>query len=62
MAKEFRCRDAGVVCNAKITGESDDEVLEKAVEHARKRHGVDLTQARSLVRLAQSQIHDGGAK
>jgi predicted small metal-binding protein len=56
--KTFQCRHAGVVCNATIRGESDEEVLEKAVEHARKRHGVDLTQSKTLQRYAQSLIRE----
>jgi predicted small metal-binding protein len=56
--KSFECRDAGVVCNAKVTGETDEEVLAKAVEHARKKHGVDLTKSTTLAGYAQSLIRD----
>ena len=58
MAKtfSFRCADAGVPCRAKITGETEDEVLAKAVEHAKEKHGVDLTQSKTLARYAQSAI------
>ncbi len=58
MAKTFECSHGGVVCRAKIEGETDDEVLAKAVEHARQVHGVDLTQAQTLARYAQSLIRD----
>ena len=58
MAKTFECRHGGVVCNAKIRGETEDEVLQRAVEHARKVHKVDLTQAQTLARYAQSLIRD----
>ncbi len=58
MAKTFECRHAGVVCDAKVTGETDDEVMSKAVAHAKQAHGVDLTQAQTLVRYAQSLVHD----
>ena len=58
MAKSFRCSDAGAVCNAKITGETEEEVLEQAVEHAKKKHGVDLSQSRTLAGYAQSLIRD----
>ena len=61
MTKSFRCQDAGVVCNAEITGETEEEVVAKAVEHAREKHGVDLTQARTLARYAQSLVRDEGA-
>lgn len=58
MTKAFECRHGGVVCKAKIEGETEDEVLAKAVEHARRVHGVDLTQAKTLARYAQSLIRD----
>ena len=61
MAKTFECRDGGVPCRAKITGDTEEEVLQKAVEHARKRHGVDLTQAQTLARYAASLVRDDGA-
>ena len=58
MAKTFECRHGGVVCGAKIRGESEDDVLKKAVEHAKKAHGVDLSQSRTLARYAQSLIRE----
>ena len=60
MAKQlvFECGRGGLVCGAKVTGETEDEVLAQAVEHARKAHGVDLTQANSLARYAQSLIRE----
>jgi predicted small metal-binding protein len=61
VTKSFACRDAGVVCNAKVTGDTEDEVLAKAVEHAREKHGVDLTVSKTLARYAQAQIRDEGS-
>ncbi len=58
MAKTFECSHGGVVCGAKIRGETEEEVLRKAIEHAKSAHGVDLTQARTLARYAQSLIED----
>jgi predicted small metal-binding protein len=58
MAKTFECRHGGVVCGAKIRGDSDEEVLRKAVEHAKQAHSVDLTQSQTLTRYAQSLIRD----
>ncbi len=58
MAKSFECRHGGVVCSAKIKGDTEEEVLAKAVEHARKVHKVDLTQAQTLARYAQSLIRE----
>jgi len=60
VTKSFRCRDAGVVCRAQITGETEEEVLGKAIAHAREAHGVDLTESRTLARHAQSLIRDDG--
>lgn len=60
MAKSFKCADAGVVCNAKVTGDSDEDVLAKAVEHAKQAHGVDLTQSTTLAAFARSLIKDEG--
>ena len=62
MTKSFECRHGGVVCNAKITGATDDEVLAKAVEHARDKHGVDLSASVTLARYAKSLIRDEGAR
>jgi predicted small metal-binding protein len=58
MAKTFQCRDGGVICRAKISGETDEEVLRRAVEHARKKHGIDLAQSQTLVRYAKSLVRD----
>ena len=58
MAKTFECSDGGVICGAKITGETEEEVLAKAVEHAKNVHGVDLTQAQTLARYAKSLIRE----
>jgi predicted small metal-binding protein len=58
VTRSFECSAAGVPCRAKFTGETDEEVLEKAVEHARKKHGVDLAQSRTLAAYAKSLIRD----
>jgi len=62
LARTFECRHGGVVCNAKITGATDEEVLAKAVEHAKEKHGVDLSQSKTLAGYAQSLIRDEGAE
>jgi predicted small metal-binding protein len=58
LARTFECRHGGVICNAKITGETDEEVLAQAVEHAKKEHGVDLSKSKTLAGYAQSLIRD----
>ena len=60
MTKSFECRHAGVPCKAKVTGETDEEVLAKAVEHAQEVHGVDLGQSKTLAAYARSLIRDEG--
>ena len=62
MARTFECRHGGVICNAKITGETDEEVLAKAVEHEKEKHGVDLSQSKTLAGYAQSLIRSEGAE
>lgn len=57
--KTFECRHGGVVCRARIEGASEDEVLAKAVEHAKRAHGVDLTRSKTLARYAQSLVRNG---
>ena len=60
MTKSFACADVGAVCKAKVTGETTDEVLAKAVEHAKEKHGVDLTVSQTLVKYAASKVRDEG--
>jgi predicted small metal-binding protein len=60
VTKSFRCRDAGVVCRAQFTGETEQDVLAQAIAHARAAHGVDLTDSRTLARHAQGLIRDDG--
>jgi predicted small metal-binding protein len=52
----FECKSGGVVCGAKIRAESEDEVLRRAIEHAKQAHGVDLTQSTTLARYAKSLV------
>ena len=56
--KSFECQHGGVPCNARVTGETEEEVLAKAVEHAREKHGVDLAASSTLARYARSLIRD----
>ena len=55
MTLEFRCRNVGVVCNAKIEADSEEELLAKISEHADHTHGVpQLTD--TLVNYAKSRV------
>ena len=61
MGKSFECRHAGVQCKGRFTGDTEEEVLAKAVEHAKKVHGVDLSQSKTLAGYARSLVRDDGA-
>lgn len=39
--KELRCRDVGFDCDGVIRGQSDDEVMRQAADHARQAHGMN---------------------
>ena len=41
MAKVLRCRDVGADCDFVAQGATEEEVLQKAAEHARKDHGFE---------------------
>jgi predicted small metal-binding protein len=58
--KSFACADAGAICKAKVTGETDEEVLAKAVEHAKEKHGIDISVSSTLVNFARSKVKDEG--
>ena len=38
VAKQLRCRDVGINCDFEARGTTDEEVLQKAVVHARTAH------------------------
>lgn len=38
MAKQLRCRDVGLNCDFEARGTTEEEVLQKAVVHARNVH------------------------
>ena len=55
MMKVFRFSEAGVDCSFEVHGKTDEEVLKKVVEHAKKGHEMDVTDDslsawRSLIR------------
>ena len=55
MAKVIYCKDAGFDCTEVIRGQTEEEVLQKAAEHAKTVHNMDVTpemaqQVRSLIR------------
>jgi predicted small metal-binding protein len=40
VAKELRCGDLMPGCNAVVEGRDESEVMTKAAEHAREKHGM----------------------
>ena len=40
MKKILKCRDVGLDCDFEASGKTEQEVLKKAAEHARKDHGI----------------------
>jgi predicted small metal-binding protein len=55
MAKAIYCKDAGFDCAEVIRGETEEEVMQKAAEHAKTVHNTDVTpemaqQVRALIK------------
>ena len=42
MTRELRCGDVMPGCNTMIEGKNDEEVMTKAVEHAKSAHNVTI--------------------
>ena len=57
MSKVLRCREVGLDCDFEARGETQQEVLTKAAEHARKDHGLTEIPA-ELMSKVQSAVHD----
>jgi len=41
--KKLRCRDAGFDCENEIQADTDEEILQQAVEHVQSVHGLAVT-------------------
>ena len=57
MTRVLHCADAGFECDKTIEGESDDEVMSKAADHARETHGLDEVDEETSAKL-RSLIHE----
>ena len=57
MEKLLRCRDLGVNCDFEACGETTEEVLKTAVDHARAIHGLKDISEKDLMR-ARENIQD----
>ncbi|MGH7802330.1 MAG: DUF1059 domain-containing protein [Thermodesulfobacteriota bacterium] len=56
MTKEIRCRDVGVDCDWVVSGETEEEIMKEAAEHAKKAHGMDEI-PQELVERVRAAIH-----
>jgi predicted small metal-binding protein len=56
MAKVLKCSDVVPGCNAEIRGNSEDEVLKKANEHAKTTHNMQP----DVLSKVRGAIHDEG--
>ncbi len=54
--RDFHCSDAGMKCDFVAKGSSDDEILQKAGQHARQAHGMQVTP--DLEKTVRGLIHD----
>jgi predicted small metal-binding protein len=57
MAKVLSCRAMGVACDWVGRGATEEEVLAKAAEHARKEHGMQ-TMSPEMQQKARAAIKD----
>jgi len=57
MAKRLSCRDAGVDCDFVACANTEEEIFEKASEHARQDHGMSEI-PKDLYDKARSAIRD----
>ena len=57
MTKVLRCREVGMDCDFVARGESEDQVMAQAAEHARKDHGMESIPA-EVAATVKAAIHD----
>lgn len=55
---EFHCADVGVACSNVARASSADELVAAVAEHARTKHGVELTE--TLIDYAKSKVRTSG--
>ena len=57
MEKKLSCRDVGVDCDFVACGKTEEEIFQKASEHAKKDHGMNEI-PKELYDRARSAIRD----
>jgi len=58
--KDFHCKDAGFTCDYVARGDTKDEIMKQASEHAEKAHKMPVTP--ELAHRVESLIHDEGSR
>lgn len=56
MAKLLRCRDVGPDCNFEVRGRTEEEILQKAGQHAQSMHKMQVTP--QVVEAVRKAIRD----
>jgi predicted small metal-binding protein len=59
MAKQLNCADVGFDCNAQFSGDTEEEVMAQASEHAMSVHGMsesDLQEHQGAIRGAIQDV------
>jgi predicted small metal-binding protein len=59
MAKQLNCGDVGFECSAQFSGETEEEIMTQAAEHARSEHGMsdsDLQEHEGAIRGAIKDV------
>ncbi len=57
MTKVLKCRDVGMDCDFVARGNSEDEIMSQAAEHARKDHGMDTIPS-EVAASVKAAIHE----
>jgi predicted small metal-binding protein len=58
--KDFHCRDAGLNCDFVARGNSNDEIVKQAGEHAKNAHHMSVSP--DLNKRVEALIHDEGSE
>ena len=57
MSKVMKCREVGMDCDFVAHGESEDQIMALAAEHARKDHGMESIPEEVAAKV-KAAIHD----
>jgi predicted small metal-binding protein len=57
MAKILRCKDVGIDCDFEVRATTEEEIMQRAVEHAQTMHGMREIPP-EVVAKVRAAIHD----